>query len=84
MGLEHGPVAAAGAMGAWQAGLFPGTQMNVAPAGSSQVPGSAPGQAEPSLRPHYRGGGAGHRATSGFTVRTEACESDIRRPDWHH
>ena len=58
--------------------------MNMAPVGSSQVPGSAPGQAEPCLSPHYKGGGAGHRATSGFTVRTEACESEIRHPDWHH
>ena len=48
-----------------------------------RVPGSAPGQAEPSLRLQYSGSGAGHRATSGCTVRTEACESGIRRPDWH-
>ena len=72
MGLEHGPIATAGATGAWQAGLFPGTQTNVAPAGSPRVPGSAPGQAEPSLKLQYSGSGAGHRATSGFTVRAEA------------
>lgn len=78
MGLEHGLTAAAEAMGAWHAGLFPGTQMNVALARSSQVPGLAPGQAELSLRLEYSGGGAGHRAISGFTVSTEVCEPDIR------
>ena len=91
MGLELRPVADAGAMGEYMAGKpvpsdtdeCGSCQVPECAPPPHQVPRSAPGQAELSLRLQYSSVRAGHRDISESRVRTEVNGPDTRGTDWH-